>query len=223
MRIIFLGAPGAGKGTQAQLIAKKYSIPHIATGDILRAALRAETPLGKLAKEVMEAGKLVSDDIMIPLVRERLLQPDCAGGFLLDGFPRTIPQAHALTDHKISIDLVIQIDVDDEELVRRLSGRFIHPGSGRVYHALFNPPKIMWKDDETGEPLLQREDDREETVRKRLLVYRQQTKPMVDYFSKTIPQDTPQYHRVEGNVPVAEVSSRIFKILNGFLQQELVS
>lgn len=223
MRIILLGAPGAGKGTQAQLIAKKYSIPHIATGDILRAALRAETPLGKLAKEVMEAGKLVSDDIMIPLVRERLLQPDCAGGFLLDGFPRTIPQAHALTDHKISIDLVIQIDVDDEELVRRLSGRFIHPGSGRVYHVLFNPPKIKWKDDETGEPLLQREDDREETVRKRLLVYRHQTKPMVDYFSKTIPQDTPQYHRVEGNASVAEVSSRIFKILDGVLQQELVS
>lgn len=218
MRMILLGAPGAGKGTQAQWITKKYGIPHIATGDILRAALRAETPLGKLAKTVMEAGKLVSDDIMIPLVHERLLQSDCAHGFLLDGFPRTIPQAQALTDHNILIDFVIEIDVGDEELVRRLSGRFIHPASGRVYHVMFNPPKVTGKDDETGEPLIQREDDREETVRKRLLVYRQQTKPMVDYFAKMHAHNNPQYHRIDGNASVTEVSVQIFKILDGFFK-----
>lgn len=215
MRVILLGAPGAGKGTQAQLIKNKYGIPVIATGDILRAATAAQTPLGKLAKAVMESGKLVSDDIMIPLVKERLTEPDCKHGFLLDGFPRTIPQAHALANSQSPIDVVIEIEVGDEELVRRLSGRFIHPASGRVYHAIFNPPKIKWRDDETGDPLVQRDDDKEETVRSRLAVYHRETKPMVDYFKKPSSTNRPKYYRVNGGLLVEQISSQIFKILDG--------
>ena len=183
MRIILLGAPGAGKGTQAQFIKEKYNIPQISTGDMLRAAVKAGTPLGLQAKEVMDAGKLVSDDIIIGLVKERVAEADCVNGYLLDGFPRTIPQADAMKENGIDVDYVVEIDVDDQEIIKRMSGRRVHPGSGRTYHVVFNPPKVEGKDDETGEDLIQRPDDSEETVKDRLSVYHSQTKPLVDYYS----------------------------------------
>jgi len=182
MRVILLGAPGAGKGTQAQFITSKFGIPQISTGDMLRAAVKAGSALGQLAKEVMASGGLVTDDIIIALVKERITQDDCAGGFLFDGFPRTIPQAQAMVDAGIAIDLVVEIAVEDEEIVKRLSGRRVHLDSGRIYHTVFNPPKQENCDDVTGEPLTQRDDDKEETVRKRLHVYHQQTRPLVDFY-----------------------------------------
>ena len=183
MRIILLGAPGAGKGTQAQFIKDKFNIPQISTGDMLRAAVSAATPLGLQAKQIMDEGKLVSDDIIIGLVKERVAQEDCKNGYLLDGFPRTIPQADAMREHSIDVGYVVEIDVADEEIIQRLSGRRVHPASGRVYHTRYNPPKVEGKDDETGEDLIQRDDDTEATVKKRLEVYHQQTRPLVDYYT----------------------------------------
>ena len=183
MRIILLGSPGSGKGTQAQFITEKYGIPQISTGDMLRAAVRAETPLGLAAKQVMAAGGLVSDDIILGLIKERIKQDDCVNGFLLDGFPRTIAQAEGLAAMGVPIDTVIEISVDDEEIVKRMAGRRVHVQSGRTYHVLFNPPKQEGVDDATGEALIQRDDDKEETVRKRLNVYHEQTKPLVDFYS----------------------------------------
>ena len=181
MRVILLGAPGAGKGTQAQYICKEFDIPQISTGDMLRAAVKAETPLGLAAKEVMDAGRLVSDDIMIGLVKERLEQPDCANGCLFDGFPRTIPQAEALRDSGVDIDHVVEVAVDDEEIVERMAGRRVHLASGRTYHIIYNPPKKDGFDDETGEPLIQRDDDQESVVRDRLSVYHEQTEPLIHF------------------------------------------
>ncbi|KXS53799.1 adenylate kinase [Marinobacter persicus] len=201
MRIIMLGAPGAGKGTQAQFITERFSIPQISTGDMLRAAIKAGSELGEKVKEVMASGGLVSDDIIIALIEERIQQPDCKNGFLLDGFPRTIPQAEALKDQGIDIDYVVEIAVDDEEIVSRLSGRRVHEGSGRIYHVKYDPPKEDNKDDQTGEPLVQREDDKEETVRKRLQVYHDQTAPLVDFYQQwadKAPSEAPEYVRVEG-------------------------
>ena len=184
MRLILLGAPGAGKGTQAAFLCQKFGIPQISTGDMLRAAVKAGTELGLAAKKVMDAGGLVSDDIIIGLVKERITQPDCAGGFLFDGFPRTIPQAEAMKAAAVKIDVVLEIDVPDSAIIERMSGRRVHVASGRTYHVAFNPPKVAGKDDATGEDLIQREDDKEETVRKRLEVYHQQTRPLVDYYSQ---------------------------------------
>jgi adenylate kinase len=183
MKIILLGAPGAGKGTQANLIKEKYNIPQISTGDMLRAAVKAGTPLGVAAKKVMDAGGLVSDDIIINLVKERIKEADCANGFLLDGFPRTIPQAQAMKDAGIGIDYVVEIEVPDSDIIQRMSGRRTHMASGRTYHITFNPPKVAGKDDVTGEALVQRPDDAEETVKKRLEVYHQQTKPLVNFYA----------------------------------------
>lgn len=182
MKIILLGAPGAGKGTQAQFLTKKFDIPQISTGDMLRAAIKDGTQMGKMAKEFMDAGKLVTDEIIIGLVKDRIAQDDCKNGFLLDGFPRTVPQADALTNAGVAIDAVIEIDVPDEEIVKRMSGRRVHQNSGRTYHVVFNPPKIEGKDDETGEALIQRADDKEEIVLDRLKVYHDQTQPLVDYY-----------------------------------------
>lgn len=184
MRVILLGAPGAGKGTQAQFITSKYAIPQISTGDMLRAAVKAGSPLGALVKEVMATGGLVTDDIIIALVKERIEQPDCTKGFLLDGFPRTIPQAEAMEEAGIQIDVVVEIGVEDEEIVKRLSGRRVHADSGRIYHVINNPPKVAGVDDETGEALIQRDDDQEETVRKRLKVYHEQTEPLVNFYQQ---------------------------------------
>ena len=206
MRIILLGAPGAGKGTQAKFLCEHFNIPQISTGDMLRAAVAAGTALGKKAKEVMDAGGLVSDDLIINLVKERLQQPDCANGCLFDGFPRTIPQAEAMVDADIAVDHVIEIDVDDEEIVQRLSGRRVHPGSGRVYHIIHNPPAVEGVDDETGEALIQRDDDQEGTVRKRLEVYQQQTRPLVDFYRRL---DGPAYHCVAGVGSVADITASI--------------
>lgn len=216
MRLILLGCPGAGKGTQAKLITQRYHIPQISTGDILRASIRQETPLGVKVKEIVESGNLVPDEIVIELVQERIKNPDCQNGFLLDGFPRTVAQAEAL--HKITtIDQVIDIDVPDEEVVSRLSGRRIHPGSGRIYHIRFNPPKINDVDDVTGQPLIQRPDDSEETVRKRLGVYHAQTSPLRDFYqhfdgSAGVP--VPQYAKIDGTGTVDEISQAIAKILD---------
>lgn len=212
MRIILLGPPGAGKGTQAAYLCEAYGVPQISTGDMLRAAVKAGTPLGLEAKKVMDAGGLVSDDIIIGLVKERIAQPDCANGFLFDGFPRTIAQADALKDESIKIDCVIEIKVDDEEIVSRMSGRRVHPASGRVYHVEHNPPKVDGRDDETGEALVQRDDDKEETVRKRLQVYHEQTRPLVDYYSSWAASgdpDAPKYVSVDGTGSVDDVQSRI--------------
>jgi len=184
MKLILLGPPGAGKGTQAAALTKKFGIPQISTGDMLRAAVKAGTPLGLAAKKVMDAGQLVSDDIIIGLVQERLKQPDCRPGYLFDGFPRTIPQAEALKAGGVGLDYVLEIDVPDEEIITRMSGRRVHPASGRTYHVKFNPPKAEGRDDVTGEPLVQRDDDKEQTVRHRLEVYRKQTRPLVDFYSK---------------------------------------
>jgi adenylate kinase len=205
MRLILLGPPGAGKGTQAQFIREKFGIPQISTGDMLRAAIKAGTPLGKAAKKVMDAGRLVSDDIIIGLVKERLKQPDCARGYLFDGFPRTIPQADALKTEGMALDYVLEIDVPDEEIITRMTGRRVHPGSGRVYHVKFNPPKAEGKDDDTGEPLIQRDDDKPETVKHRLEVYREQTRPLVDYY-KALPDV--KYRKISGIGRVDEVTQR---------------
>ena len=215
MRLILLGAPGAGKGTQATFICQKYGIPQISTGDMLRAAVKAGTPLGIEAKKVMDSGGLVSDDLIINLVKERIAQSDCAKGFLFDGFPRTIPQADAMKAAGVKLDYVLEIDVPFESIVERMSGRRVHPASGRSYHVRFNPPKIAEHDDLTGEPLVQREDDKEETVRHRLTVYRDQTRPLVEYYSSWAAEQTsaPQYRKVEGVGSVEEIKNKIFKAL----------
>jgi len=216
MRLILLGPPGAGKGTQAAFIRERYGIPQIATGDMLRAAVKAGTPLGLAARKVMDAGHLVSDDIMIGLVQERLKQPDCAKGYLFDGFPRTIPQAEAMKAAHVGLDYVLEIDVPDDEIIARMSGRRVHPPSGRSYHVQFNPPKREGRDDQTGEPLVQREDDREETVKKRLEVYRAQTRPLVDYYGKWAASGdprAPKYRRIQGSGPVEEVTARALTAL----------
>ena len=217
MRLILLGAPGAGKGTQAQYITERYGIPQISTGDMLRAAVKAGTPLGLEAKKVMDAGGLVSDDIILGLIKERLEQPDCSKGFLFDGFPRTIPQAEALKEQGVQLDFVVEVDVPDEEIIKRMSGRRVHPGSGRTYHVVFNPPRIEGKDDLTDEPLIQRDDDQEETVRKRLDVYHSQTKPLVEFYSKWAEggdANAPKYVRVAGVGSVTEIRDEIFKALD---------
>ena len=212
MRIILLGPPGAGKGTQAEFICQRYGIPKISTGDMLRAAVVAGTALGLQAKGVMEAGDLVPDDIILGLVEERISKPDCEKGFLFDGFPRTIQQADGLKDRGVNIDYVIEIRVDEDEIVRRLSGRRVHPASGRTYHVLFNPPLVEGKDDLTGEPLIQREDDREEAVRNRLKVYYQQTRPLIDYYSNLTHTDkyAPRYVPIDGMGNVEQIRNRIF-------------
>ncbi|MDX2164874.1 MAG: adenylate kinase [Gammaproteobacteria bacterium] len=209
MRIILLGSPGAGKGTQARFICEKYSIPQISTGDMLRAAVKAETPLGIKAKAIMDRGQLVSDDIMIGLVKERISQPDCKNGFLLDGFPRTIPQAEALREANVNPDYVIEVNVDDEEIVHRLSGRWFHPGSGRTYHVDYHPPKVPFEDDDTGETLIQREDDKESTVRHRLDVYHAQTKPLIEYYQKL-----GNYKKIDGFGEVSTIRDKIFAVIN---------
>ena len=216
MRVILLGGPGAGKGTQANYIKEKYNIPQISTGDMLRAAVKAGTPLGVEAKKVMDAGGLVSDDIILGLVEERTKEPDCANGFLFDGFPRTLAQADALKDKGVQIDCVVEIDVDDDEIIRRMSGRRVHLASGRTYHVVFNPPKEEGKDDETGEPLIQREDDQEDTVRQRLAVYHEQTEPLIEYYSKWANSGeagAPRYARIEGIGKVNEIRDAIFAAL----------
>jgi adenylate kinase len=215
MRLILLGAPGAGKGTQARFICEKYNIPQISTGDMLRAAVKAETELGLKAKAVMDAGGLVSDDIIIGLVKDRISDPDCAEGFLFDGFPRTIPQAEAMVEAGVDIDHVVEIAVEDEEIVKRLSGRRVHPGSGRIYHVEHNPPRREGLDDETGEPLVQRDDDREETVRERLRIYHSQTSPLIDFYQSLGGENVPAYHRIEGVGSVDEIRDRVFAALAG--------
>ncbi|HYR05198.1 MAG TPA: adenylate kinase [Gallionella sp.] len=218
MRLILLGAPGAGKGTQANYIKEKFGIPQISTGDMLRAAVKAGTPLGVAAKKVMDAGGLVSDDIIINLVKERITDADCANGFLFDGFPRTIPQAQAMKDAGIPIDYVVEIDVADSEIVKRMSGRRVHLASGRTYHVVFNPPKIAGKDDVTGEDLVQRPDDAEETVLKRLHVYHDQTKPLVDYYStwaKSGDAKAPKCVNIPGVGSVENIRDQIFAVLGG--------
>ena len=212
MRLILLGGPGAGKGTQAGVLTSRYDIPQISTGDMLRAAVKAQTPLGVKAKEVMDRGDLVSDDIIIGLVTERILEKDCEKGFLFDGFPRTLAQADAMKEAGVEIDAVIEIDVDPEEIVKRMSGRRSHPASGRVYHVEHNPPKVEGKDDQTGEPLVQREDDKEETVRHRLAVYEKQTAPLKDYYhgwSESDDEAAPAYVKVNGIGEVDDISRHI--------------
>ena len=218
MRLILLGAPGAGKGTQAAFICRKYGVPQISTGDMLRAAVKAATPLGLAAKKVMESGALVGDDIIIGLVRERLAQPDCQAGFLFDGFPRTLPQAEAMKAAGVKLDYVLEIDVPFQAIVERMSGRRSHAASGRTYHVQFNPPRVADRDDGTGEPLTQREDDREETVMKRLEVYAAQTRPLVDYYSswaKTDPVGAPKYRAISGTGSVEEITARALAALSG--------
>ncbi|AUH02601.1 adenylate kinase [Prodigiosinella confusarubida] len=213
MRIILLGAPGAGKGTQAQFIMEKYGIPQISTGDMLRAAVKAGTELGKQAKEIMDAGKLVTDELVIALVKERIAQDDCRNGFLLDGFPRTIPQADAMKEAGINVDYVIEFAVPDELIVERIVGRRVHASSGRVYHVKFNPPKVEGKDDVTGEDLTIRKDDHEDTVRKRLVEYHQQTAPLVTYYQKEASAGNTLYHKMNGTRKVSEVSAELAGIL----------
>lgn len=213
MRIILLGAPGAGKGTQAQFITEKYGIPQISTGDMLRAAVKAGTPLGKQVEEVMQSGGLVSDDLIISLVKERIAEDDCANGCLFDGFPRTIPQAEAMIEAGVDIDFVVEIDVDDEEIVKRMSGRRVHPGSGRTYHVVFNPPKVEGKDDATGEDLIQREDDAEETVRKRLGVYHDQTAPLVGFYKGLNSENAPSYVHIPGVGGLEDIKNAVFEAL----------
>ena len=210
MRIILLGAPGAGKGTQAQFLTKKYTIPQISTGDMLRAAIKAGTEMGKMAKAAMDAGQLVTDDIIIGLVKDRIAEDDCKNGYLLDGFPRTLPQADAVTNAGIEIDAVIEIDVPDEEIVKRMSGRRAHLASGRTYHVLYNPPKVEGKDDETGEDLVQRDDDKEEVVKDRLKVYHEQTEPLIGYY-KELAKKNPnlKYITVDGTADIADVEKAI--------------
>lgn len=214
MRIILLGAPGAGKGTQAQFLMSKYGIPQISTGDMLRAAISEGTPLGLAAKQVMDSGQLVSDDIIIGLVKERINKPDCSNGFLLDGFPRTIPQADAMKDNGIIIDHVIEFDVPDDVIVERMSGRRVHPASGRVYHLRYNPPKVEGKDDVTGEELAIRPDDVEVTVRKRLAIYHEQTEPLVGYYQREAEQGNTRFHHIDGTKAVEEVRTELQTLLD---------
>ncbi|MCW5650791.1 MAG: adenylate kinase [Ramlibacter sp.] len=217
MRLILLGAPGAGKGTQAAFLCQKYGIPQISTGDMLRAAVKAGTPLGLQAKAVMDSGALVSDDIIIGLVKERIAQPDCTKGFLFDGFPRTIPQADAMKAAGVKLDYVLEIDVPFDAIIERMSGRRSHPASGRTYHVKFNPPKVEGQDDLTGEPLIQRDDDKEETVKKRLEVYSAQTRPLVDYYSswaKTEPSAAPKYRAINGTGSVEDITARALQALS---------
>ena len=216
MKLILLGAPGAGKGTQAAFICGKFGIPQISTGDMLRTAVKAGTPLGLAAKKVMDSGSLVSDDIIISLVKERIAQADCANGFLFDGFPRTIPQADAMKASGVKLDAVLEIDVPDATIIERLSGRRVHLASGRTYHVKFNPPQVADRDDPTGEPLIQRVDDLEETVRKRLQVYQHQTRPLVDYYTRwarTGSADAPRYLRVTGSGSVDQIKQRVMAAL----------
>lgn len=214
MRIILLGAPGAGKGTQAQFICEKYGIPQISTGDMLRAAVKAKSDLGKQVEDVMVSGGLVTDDIIIALVKDRIKEGDCGKGFLFDGFPRTIPQAAALIEGDIQIDIVLEIDVNDDEIVKRLSGRRVHVESGRTYHVVYNPPKLAGADDVTGGELIQREDDKEETIRNRLNVYHLQTKPLVDFYTKLSNSDTNvRVIKVNGLAKVDAIREEIFKTL----------
>ncbi len=217
MRLILLGAPGAGKGTQATFICQKYGIPQISTGDMLRAAVKAGTPLGVAAKKVMDSGALVGDDIIIGLVKERLTQPDCAQGCLFDGFPRTLAQADAMREAGVKLDYVLEIDVPFDAIIERMSGRRSHPASGRTYHVKFNPPKVAGVDDVTGEPLIQRDDDKEETVKKRLEVYSAQTRPLVDYYgnwAKSDPAAAPRYRAISGMGSVDEITARAFAALS---------
>ena len=216
MRLILLGAPGAGKGTQAAFICQQYGIPQISTGDMLRAAVKAGTPLGLQAKSVMESGGLVSDDLIINLVKERIAQTDCANGFLFDGFPRTIPQAEAMKAAGVKLDYVLEIDVPFDAIIERMSGRRSHPASGRTYHVKFNPPKAEGVDDVTGEPLVQRDDDKEDTVKKRLDVYTQQTRPLVDYYSQWAakePAAAPKYRKISGTGSVDDITARALQAL----------
>lgn len=216
IRIMLLGPPGAGKGTQAKLLVAHFHLVQISTGDILRAAIRDNTPLGQQVKQVMDAGGLVSDQIIIDLVKERIIQPDCANGFLLDGFPRTIAQANALRTQNIKLDHVINIEADDKEIIARMSGRWTHPASGRTYNVVFSPPIVAGKDDVSGEPLIQREDDREETVRKRLAIYHEQTQPLLKYYDdwmRSGDSAAPRYHRVSGIGKPADVQERIIQSL----------
>ena len=215
MRVILLGAPGAGKGTQAKFITEKFGIPQISTGDMLRAAVKAGTELGLIAKSVMDSGGLVSDDLIINLVKERISQEDCKNGFLFDGFPRTIPQAEALVKAGVELDAVVEIAVEDEEIVQRIAGRRVHEGSGRVYHIVYNPPKVEGKDDVTGEDLVQRKDDTEETVRHRLSVYHSQTKPLVEFYQKlSAANGKPKYSHVEGVGSVEAITAKVLAALS---------
>jgi len=216
MRVILLGGPGAGKGTQAGYITQKYNIPQISTGDMLRAHVKAGSELGKAAKKIMDEGGLVSDDIIMGMIKERIKEDDCNNGYLFDGFPRTIPQADALKDGGIAVDAVVEIDVDDDEIIKRMSGRRVHLASGRTYHVVFNPPKVEGKDDETGEDLIQRDDDQEETVRKRLDVYHEQTEPLIEYYSSWATSGkagAPAYHKIAGIGGVDEIRDKIFAAL----------
>lgn len=216
MRLILLGAPGAGKGTQANFIKEKFGIPQISTGDMLRAAVKAGTELGKKAEPIMKSGGLVPDDLIIGLIKDRLTQPDCASGYLFDGFPRTVPQADAMKAVGVAIDFVVEIDVPDSEIIERISGRRVHPASGRVYHEKFNPPKTAGKDDETGEDLIQRDDDREETVKKRLEVYHNQTEVLLGYYAQWAASGkpgAPQYRKVAGVGSVEAIRNRVFAAL----------
>jgi adenylate kinase len=216
MRLILLGGPGAGKGTQAAFITQRYRIPQISTGDMLRAAVKAGSPLGRAAKAVMDRGDLVADDVIIGLVKERITGEDCGNGFLFDGFPRTIPQADAMKAARVPLEHVVELAVDDKVIIERMSGRRVHLPSGRTYHVRFNPPRNDMKDDVTGEPLIQRDDDREETVRQRLEVYHRQTEPLVKYYSKWADSgemEAPRYHRIDGLGRVEEVRDRIFAAL----------
>ena len=217
MRLILLGPPGAGKGTQANFICQKYGIPQISTGDMLRAAVKAGTAMGLAAKKVMDAGALVSDDIIIGLVKERIVQADCANGFLFDGFPRTIAQADAMKTAGVKLDVVLEIDVPEQAIIDRMGGRRVHLASGRTYHVLFNPPKLAGKDDVTGEALIQRDDDKEETVRKRLAVYQNQTRPLVDYYAAwdaSGDAQAPRYARISGTGSVDEITARAMAALH---------
>jgi len=217
MRLILLGAPGAGKGTQAQFICEKFGIPQISTGDMLRAAVKEGSELGLKVKEIMETGGLVSDELIISLVKERIAQDDCKAGFLFDGFPRTIPQADAMKDAGVQLDHVVEIDVADEEIIKRMSGRRVHPASGRTYHVVFNQPKVEGKDDVTGEDLIQREDDKEETVRHRLGVYHEQTAPLVDYYKSweaTGASEAPKYTHIAGVGSVDDIRDKVFAALS---------
>ena len=213
MKLILLGAPGVGKGTQAQFITETYQIPQISTGDMLREAVKAETPLGLKVKAVMDRGDLVTDDIIIALVKDRISQPDCKNGFLFDGFPRTIPQADALVDQGIDLDAIVEIAVPFDKIIKRMSGRRVHPGSGRTYHVEYNPPVKEGVDDETGEPLIQREDDQEDTVRDRLKVYEEQTSPLVAYYQAKAASSQLQYFSIEGQGSVVEIKEKVFDAL----------